>query len=63
MDYSLTETKKLMKLHNSLVKDMYKSESVYAFLRWFEACKNEDEHYIEIPSNQCKSGHAEILDF
>lgn len=55
-------TKRLFKQHNQLVKTMYKC-TYDSFLTWFENYADENEQYIEIPGNECKSGHAEILDW
>jgi hypothetical protein len=49
----------LLERHNTLVKPSYKVEDLNVFIDYIN--QNYDG-YIEIPSNQCKSGHAEILE-
>ena len=65
----LNNKKEMIRLfhqYNSTVKDEYKCD-FNKFSDWVaqEGHENEEtnEMYIEIPSNETKSGHAEILDW
>jgi hypothetical protein len=60
MEYTLHQ---LLEKHNRLVKDQYKCDKMDLFVMWLENHGNDDEGYIEIPSNQTISGHAEILEY
>ncbi|MEE8432390.1 MAG: hypothetical protein V3S16_14170 [Candidatus Desulfatibia sp.] len=55
----------LMHNHNLLVKEEYRLEGhqIGRFGAWLDDKGNFDEGYIEIPSNETLSGHAEILEF
>ena len=54
----------LLEQHNLKVKDAYKVEEhqIGRFCVWVDDKANFEEGYIEIPSNETLSGHAEILD-
>ena len=54
------EILELTNTHNSLVSDKYVVDDVTP---WILTEQTLNEGYIEIPSNQTKSGHAEILEF
>lgn len=60
------EMTRLFEQFNCTVKDEYKCD-MSKFSDWLaqEGYENEEtnEMYIEIPSNETKSGHAEILDW
>ena len=49
----------LMEEHNRKVKRDYVCEDQEAFFNWLVSHRDED--YIEIPGNETKSGHPEIL--
>ena len=46
--------------HNELVKERYRSPNI---TDWLMTVGNVEEGYLEIPSNETLSGHAEILEF
>ncbi len=48
--------------YTSAVKDNYKCD-FDKFAEWLARDGDEAEAYIEIPSNETLSGHAEILDW
>ena len=65
----LDNKKEMTRLHEqylSAVKDAYKCD-MDAFYDWMSSDGHENEEtgemYIEIPSNETLSGHAEILDW
>lgn len=56
------EINRLYESHNNKVKSKYQT-TLYLFEDWLYLNGDEDECYIEIPENETKSGHAEILDW
>ncbi len=60
------EMQRLLDNHNNAVKEQYKCK-IESFINWMSLDGHEDleagECYIEIPSNQTKSGHAVVLDW
>ena len=56
------EMTRLFDLHSIKVKENYKT-TFSLFTDWVRMNANENENYLEIPSNETISGHAEILDW
>lgn len=52
----------LMTEHNRLVKETYKSTNINTFRNYILNEESFSDGYIEIPSNETLSGHAEILE-
>ena len=62
MDISIRQFNAVMAQHNRLVKPRFYCEDLEAFLNWLVMAANTNEHYVEVPSYQTLSGHAEIID-
>jgi len=62
--YDLTDAQiyDLQERHNKLVRLRFWSEWTDGFCSWVDSKANFSEGYIEIPSYQTLSGHAEILE-
>ena len=56
------DIERIFEQYNNSVKDAYKTEREM-FIDWVEQNANFDECYIEIPSNETKSGNPVILDW
>jgi len=54
-DQCQAKTKPLYRVDSAVVTD--------GFIHWFELTANFSDRYIEIPSNETTSGHAEIIEF
>ena len=53
---------KLKEQHNRLTKDPFNVYSLGDFENYVLGSDTFDQNYIEIPSHQTNSGHAEILE-
>jgi len=53
----------LLEQHNKLVVSKWRINDMSTFKHWLISFGDWDNNYVEIPSHETLSGHAEILDW
>jgi phosphoserine aminotransferase len=61
-DLSAEAQAELLAQHNAVVKPEYEANLAH-LIEWLDSAANFEEEYVEIASNETRSGHAVILDW